>query len=445
MDCVFDRHIVSNRRTHPPADRAFGSAVAVANAGQGGGHVGPDPCSQRSRQNTPKSIRGVGSMQKRYAESRKEPMATTYLLHVAEAGVRREVLHEFLSTNRAAIIARTRMKAVAGHAPPATKKELANDIPVFLDQLIGTLRRPHTCSDAIGQSAIEHGRNLFKQGFTVAQVVHDYGDICQAVTELADETKAPITAVEFHTLNGCLDDAIAQAVTEYELQREQTITEMGMARSGELAHELRNALGAATLAFETIRRGSVGSSGSTAALLGRSLKRLTALVDSSVAHVRLEAGIRAPERVSVREFIEEVKVGAAMEASARGLTLAVTPVELGVDLKVDRPLLAAAVANLLQNAFKFTRPHGHVSLKTSLSKDHVLIEVEDECGGLPAGKADELFRRFEQRSRDRTGLGLGLSISRRSVEANGGAIHVRDIPGMGCVFTLDLPQLSPGI
>jgi signal transduction histidine kinase len=355
------------------------------------------------------------------------------------------MLHEFLSANKTAIIGRARIKLVAGQAPRATEKELANDIPLFLDQLIGTLRRPHTSPDVIAQSAMEHGRKLFKQGFTVAQVVDDYGGVCKAVTELADEANVPITAIEFHALNGCLGDAIAQAVTEYELQLEQSIAEAGRARSGELAHELRNAIGAAMLAFETIRRGSVGVSGSTAALLGRSLKRLTALIDSSVAQVRLEAGIRAPERVSVREFIEEVGVGASMEASARGLTLAVTPVDLEVDLKVDRPLLAAAVTNLLQNAFKFTRPHGHVSLKTSLTKDHVLIEVEDECGGLPPGKTEELFRRFEQRSRDRTGLGLGLSISRRSVEANGGAIHVRDIPGMGCVFTIDLPQISPGI
>jgi signal transduction histidine kinase len=145
----------------------------------------------------------------------------------------------------------------------------------------------------------------------------------------------------------------------------------------------------------------------------------------------------------LREFVEEVEVGASLEASARGLTLDVAPVERGVDVEFDPQLLAAAVANLLQNAFKFTRPEGRVSLNTSATKDRVLIEVQDECGGLPAGRADELFRPFEQRNANRTGLGLGLSISRRSVEANGGEIRVRDIPGSGCVFTIDLPRLSP--
>src|SRR5580658_4761085 len=118
-----------------------------------------------------------------------------------------------------------------------------------------------------------------------------------------------------------------------------------------------------------------------------------------------------------------------MEASCRDLSLAVTTVEPDVSVLVDRQLLAAAVSNLLQNAFKFTRPRGHVALKASSTDARVLIEVEDECGGLPPGKIDELFRPFEQRGHDRTGLGLGLSISRKSVEANGGQIRVRDVPG----------------
>jgi signal transduction histidine kinase len=279
------------------------------------------------------------------------------------------------------------------------------------------------------------------RGFTVAQVVHDYGDVFQAVTELADEMKAPITVAEFHTFNRCLDDAIAQAVTEYEQRREQSINDAGTERLGNLAHELRNTLGAAMLSFQTLKTGSGGIGGSTAALLERSLRRLATLIDSSVALVRLEAGSRFAERVSLREVIEEIEVGASMEASARGLTLTVTRGEPEVEVKVDRQLLAAAVANLLQNAFKFTRPHGHISLKASSTKDHVLIEVEDECGGLPPGKADELFRPFERRNRNRTGLGLGLSISRASVQAEGGQIRVRNMPGVGCVFTIDLPRL----
>jgi len=93
----------------------------------------------------------------------------------------------------------------------------------------------------------------------------------------------------------------------------------------------------------------------------------------------------------------------------------------------------------LQNAFKFTRPRGHVSLTARVVAGHVVIEVADQCGGLPPGLAAELFRPFTQHSGDRSGVGLGLSISLRAVAAIGGTLQVRDLPGTGCVFTIDLP------
>jgi signal transduction histidine kinase len=350
------------------------------------------------------------------------------------------MLHEFLFANRAAIIARTRVKVGLRAAPRATEAELENGIPLFLDQLIEALRSPNAVSQAIGESASNHGRDLLKRGFTVAQVVYDYGDVCQAVTELAAETRAPITADEFHAFNGCLDDAIARAVTEYGRSREQSITAQGTERLGDLAHELRNALGAAMLSFHTLKTGSVGLGGSTAALLDRSLRRLSTLIDSTVTQVRLESSSVSSELVSVNQFIEEIEVVASMEANARGLSLSVAPVPVGIEVMVDRELLAGAITNLIQNALKFTHKSGRVSIKTTAAKGRVCIDIEDECGGLGPGKAEGLFRPFEQRAVDRTGLGLGLSISRRSVEAIGGRIAVRDIPGFGCVFTVDLPQ-----
>jgi signal transduction histidine kinase len=97
--------------------------------------------------------------------------------------------------------------------------------------------------------------------------------------------------------------------------------------------------------------------------------------------------------------------------------------------------------NLVQNAFKFTRSNSLVSLTTHATADRVVIEIADECGGLGAGDTENLFRAFEQRGSDRTGLGLGLTISRRGVEMCGGELRVRDLPGTGCVFTVDLPRI----
>jgi signal transduction histidine kinase len=353
------------------------------------------------------------------------------------------MLHEFLAANREVIIARTRAKVAARSALRPTEDELTNGIPLFLDQLTETLRLSLGSNEAIGTSAVDHGGTLLRMGFTVAQVVYDYGDVCQVVTALASETKAPITVDEFHTLNRCIDDAIAEAVTEYARQRERSITAAGAQRVAVLAHELRSQLSAAMLAFDMLKKGSIGVAGSTGAVLGRSLESMRALIDRSFAEIRLEARLEARERFSLRKLVEEIEVDAAMEAHSRGIELRVTPVDAGVVLEGDRQILAAAVGNLLQNAFKFSRAHGHVSLAITATDDRVLIDVEDECGGLPPGKAEDLFLPYQQRSADRTGLGLGLSISRKGVEANGGVLRVRDLPDRGCVFTIDLPRSSP--
>lgn len=72
--------------------------------------------------------------------------------------------------------------------------------------------------------------------------------------------------------------------------------------------------------------------------------------------------------------------------------------------------------------------------------DRVLIDVKDSCSGLPAGVGGMLFKPFTQVGNNRKGLGLELSIAKRSVEASGGALKVRDLPGVGCIFTMDLPR-----
>ena len=111
-------------------------------------------------------------------------------------------------------------------------------------------------------------------------------------------------------------------------------------------------------------------------------------------------------------------------------------------IEVDRQLIAAALANLLQNAFKFSRPNGHVVLRTDTvtAAGRVLIEVEDECGGLPPGRAEDLFRPFEQHGADRSGLGLGLTIARRERRGQRRPDPCPQPARPGCIFTIDLPR-----
>ncbi len=352
------------------------------------------------------------------------------------------MLHQFLTASRNKIIARTRAKVASRPAPRATDVELENGIPVFLTQLVGMLQTPlESGTAAIGTSAAKHGNELLRMGFSVGQVVHNYGGLCQAITEIAVEDNVSITSSEFKTLNGCLDDAIASAVSEFGRQREQSVSDEGVEHLGFLTHELRNELTAAMYSFEVIQHGTVGASGSTGALLASSLDRMREIIDRSLVAVRLKAGTQNQTQVvPVAALIEELAITGELEAHRRGRQFTIEAVPASVTIDADPHLVISALTNLLQNAFKFTPRDGHVSLRTLATADRVRIEIEDECGGLPAGKAEDLFRVFEKRGTDRSGLGLGLAISRQAVEANGGTIEVRDLPGQGCVFTVDLPR-----
>jgi signal transduction histidine kinase len=355
------------------------------------------------------------------------------------------MLHEFIAVHRAEIIRRCRTKAEARSVPSTAERPVDHGVPVFLDQAVNALRLGLSSNDEIGWTAVQHGHDLLLQGFTVAQVVHDYGDVCQAISELAVQTDVRISADEFRVLNGCLDEAIAGAVTEYGRARSVATLERETAREsqrlGYFAHELRNLIDTSIVAFEVLKSGNVGVAGSTGAVLQRSLSGLRALVARSLAEVRLTQAVQNVEPLAMAEFVQELAQSAALEANARGIRLAVSPVDGNVAVEADRQVLAAVVGNLLQNACKFTQPGTCVTLRVVASDARVMIEVEDECLGLPTANVEGLFRPFEQRGADRSGLGLGLAFSRWGVEANHGTISARNLPERGCVFTVDLPRI----
>ena len=177
-------------------------------------------------------------------------------------------LCDFIEEHRDELIGRCRAKVAKRSAPPPTEAEIDHGVPLFLNQLCEELRRGPSKTHEISAAAMAHGHDLLLQKFTISQVVHDYGDVCQSITELALEVAAPISTDDFRTLNRCLDDAIASAVTEF--AREQDVT-----RDGE-SHKLENLANAAITAFEVLRTGNVGVGGSTGALVRRNLMAIHA-------------------------------------------------------------------------------------------------------------------------------------------------------------------------
>ena len=374
-------------------------------------------------------------------------------------------MHVFLANNRDELIARCKAKVAQRPRRAATEEQLRNGVPLFLEQLCRTLvaeaegqageslrisgssgGNAATLSE-MGVTAAAHGKQLLELGFSVDQVVHDYGDLCQAITDLAVDRDAPFSVDEFRTLNRCLDNAIADAVTEFSIQRDATMARQQSAQSNEhlgfLVHELRNSAGTATLAVKALEMGNLPMSGATGGVLKRSLVALTTLIDSTLAEVRTKAEAASRgEPFSLTMFIADAERMVALDAGERGCTLTVPPVATFLAIAGDRARLLAALTSVLQMTFKFTRPSTEVTLTAYAVGERVLIDVGDQCGGLAPGEAEKLFTPLSQHSGDKTGLGLGLSMARRSIEADAGTLSVKNVAGTECVFTISLPRYA---
>jgi hypothetical protein len=200
------------------------------------------------------------------------------------------MLHEFLVANRSELVSRCREKAAARRAPQAIRPEPAHGIALFLVQLIEMLALPAgslgAAASRMEDSATRHGGDLRRHGYSIEQVVHEYGDLCQAVTELADEQDEPVTLHEFGSLSIRLDNAIASAVREFTREPDLTVTGEGTRgpgeRPGALAVDMRDALEAAFLAVSAIKAGTAGFGGPMAAALERSLVDMRVVIDRSV-------------------------------------------------------------------------------------------------------------------------------------------------------------------
>jgi signal transduction histidine kinase len=210
------------------------------------------------------------------------------------------MLHEFLRQNHSEILIRTEKKArdLAGNLK--SSELLKQGLPTFLNNLIAFLKEPAESikEKNIVSGATVHGKELFRLNYTLSHVVHSYGAICQAITELAVRSHADISTQNFNDLNRCLDIAIASAVSEFQFQSVHNSEVRELQHMGFLVHELRNALSSATVAQEMIKQGLVGTGGSTAIVLEESLARMRDLIDRSLTELRM----RADPEIHIEEF-----------------------------------------------------------------------------------------------------------------------------------------------
>jgi signal transduction histidine kinase len=254
---------------------------------------------------------------------------------------------------------------------------------------------------------------------------------------MASEREQIFSPHEYQLLNRSIDEAIATAITSFEGTRSAEQRDRAE-HLGFVVHEIRNAVGNASMAFELIRRGKAGTEGRTADVLHRALSRIANLVAESLAEARLMGAPAQREWMRLPDLFSQLLEDYPPQ---RGIRIQVDVSE-DLCIDVDQRLLASALGNLLQNAFKFTRDNETIILRALSTNGTVAIEVEDRCGGLPTAEPDDLFRAFVQGTADRRGTGLGLAIARRAVEAHGGTLTVRNLSGIGCVFAILMPRTT---
>lgn len=359
-------------------------------------------------------------------------------------------LHEFLAQHRYDILLRTARKIMASSAEASSRgSELTDGLPRYIDEIIGALRRSAGLPDEstlphASKVAAQHGKMRFRFGFKVTDVVYDYGYICDSITEEALQYHQAISVQEYRVLNQSLDTGIAEAISEYLERRESVVDSEHTSHLGFIAHELRNALNSAMLSFHLLKAANAGVFGRTAEILENSQQRLRCLIERMVTDVRLKSASFHAQPIRLQQLLEEIEAAYSLAARAQHVSLTLH-VDSDVTMEGDRQLLTSAVGNLVQNAIKFTRVDGAVILRGGvLANERVVIEVADQCGGLRCETPDELFRPFEQRNEDRSGLGLGLAITRQAVEAHAGTISARNQGNDGCTFTIELPQRADG-
>ena len=242
------------------------------------------------------------------------------------------------------------------------------------------------------------------------------------------------------------DDEMGRLATVFNetLGRLESSFEQMRRFTADVSHELRTPLTSIRSVGEVGLRASRDESGYRA-IIGSMLEeadRLASLVDRLLALSRAEGRQAALSRTSfdLRRLVNEVASDLSVLAEEKGQSIAVDGA-MGVEVLADRDVLRQALINLVDNAIKFTPAGGAIQLRVSQSGRDALVDVIDTGPGVPPEARDRVFERFYRAgtSAGSPGAGLGLSIARGAVEANGGRLTLEP-SASGSTFRITIPR-----
>ncbi|HEY6475643.1 MAG TPA: HAMP domain-containing sensor histidine kinase [Polyangia bacterium] len=356
-------------------------------------------------------------------------------------------LADAIAADKEGLIRRWRDR-VRGTIDPAAAapEEIIDSLPAFLDELVSLLRmeKPEETTDKTRAIAAHHGSVRFHAGFSLGAVIREYGVLRDCVLELARDRRIEVDIDELKALLGLLNAGVVIGAEQFARERDQAIERQSREHFGFIAHELRNPLGSALLAAQVLQRRAGPRDEVALDRLLRNLSMVRQLIDTSLSSVRArdlgDGHNLETTEVSLGEVVDCARTEIVGDAEEKHLTLIV---DGEARIQADQRLVRSAVTNLMRNAVKYTRDGGRIDVRIRTGEQVASIEVEDECGGLPDGKSEELFTPFVQRGADRSGFGLGLAIAKDAVQAHQGNVQVSNLPGKGCVFMLTFPLGRP--
>jgi signal transduction histidine kinase len=349
-------------------------------------------------------------------------------------------LPEVLASHRNEVMQRW-LDQVRGTLHPLSmpRMELVDHLPAFLDQMIAALQ----CENSDGglDAAEDHGVQRLALGFSLDQVVREYGAMRTAILAVATDAGIQAAPRDYRVIFDCIINGIAGAVSEYSRQRNAETQRQATEHFAFVAHELRNPLSSAMLALSSLQANQeLDPTDRTVASLHRGLHVMHDLIDHSLRLAQIGSAIELkPEPIQLRTLLEETESAVALDAEAKGIRIDVS-LDGEHEIEVDTRLVRSALSNLVRNAVKFTHPGGTMQVRGKVSGGHATIEIEDSCGGLPPGDLEKVFSPFVQLDAGAgSGFGLGLAIARQAVDAHGGTLRIQNLPAKGCIFVLELP------